>query len=219
MGALYENGIEALRIFKKNRHNIVFLDINIPGVSGLEVAREIIEFASEELQKVLSFVVFLTSCNKYMAEVYDIYDYDYLTNPLNYYKVKNIIESIYYINKKYSYVHTPKLKIKFNSDIYLIDINDIQFITREGRETIINTVWQEEIRTSETMEKLEKQLLGYSYFMRTHKSFIVNMSKVVSIRKSSKKVFTIYFRNTNKSALMTQYLITRRKLPGLSPSK
>lgn len=196
------DGIEAIDLYRNIGHNVIFLDIKITSLSGLEVAKYVSDYKSSKINLSSPFIIFATGYNNYMTESYELYAYDYLLKPFKFERIKHTMDRIYSIYT--DYINVSKIGIKISNDICFINPNDILFATKEGHDTVINTVWQEQIKTTETLETLEQHLSGYSHqFMRTHKGFIVNMLRVSYIQKINTKVYNVFFRNTSKLAMMT----------------
>ena len=196
-----KNGIEALEKYQEIGHNVVFLDIDMPIISGIEVARKISNYRSFKLQlRASPFIIFATGYDNYMPESNEVYAYDYILKPYNFERINHTMDRIYSLYL--DHINVSKITIKVANDICLIDVNDIIFITKEGHDTVIITVGRE-MKNHEPLETIEKQLLGYSQFMRTHKGFIVNMLRVSTIKKINKKVYNVIFKDTDKIAMMT----------------
>lgn len=78
--ALAANGIEALRLIREHAPDIVFLDIRMPGLSGLEVAAEIADTLAEG--EPVPHIVFVTAYNEYALRAFDYAAVDYLLKPV-----------------------------------------------------------------------------------------------------------------------------------------
>lgn len=140
-----------------------------------------------------------------MPEAFEVYAFDYLLKP---YKMERLIQTITRIQKlveiremskfkRGSEIATPmciqhKVAVKIERYLSLIDNSRITYINREKRKTIIHTVDGKKIVTNETLETLEKRI-GAANFMRTHRSYIVNLDKVVEIQPWSRNNYLIIF--------------------------
>lgn len=95
-----------------------------------------------------------------------------------------------------------KLLIKGKDHTCLLDVEDILFIERVDGSTNIVTVSGEQFRTSASLSDLEAKLDSES-FMRCHKSYIVNLSRITRIEPYGRWTYVAKFRNCELSALMT----------------
>lgn len=95
-----------------------------------------------------------------------------------------------------------KLLIKGKDHTCLLDVEDILFIERMDGSTNIVTVSGEQFRTSASLSDLETKLDSES-FMRCHKSYIVNLSRITRIEPYGRWTYVAKFRNCELSALMT----------------
>lgn len=148
--------------------DLIFLDILMPEINGMEVAKQI------RKSKTKSKIVFVTVTKNYVFEAYDVEAYHYLMKPVNQDKLKNIItRAVKDIqtdeNKEYLVLSTGKNKRK-------ILLKDILYIESYGR-TIVFHCNKEEITEYRKIGELENNLSDKNFF-RIHKSFIVNLEHI-----------------------------------------
>ena len=176
----FESGEEALleEVILKGI-DIFFLDIQMNGLNGMDVARRIREFDNNVE------IIFTTSVLDYVCEGYEVNAYRYMLKPIEYNIFKNnmgkCIENI--IKKKNDF-----LTINDKSKLIKIKFDDILYIETSKRQLIIHTINGHEI-IKMSMRKLEK-LLNKDFF-RCHNSFIVNLEKINKIDVSD-----IYINNS-----------------------
>ena len=152
-----------------NNIDLLFLDIQMNGLNGMDVARRIREFDNNVE------IIFTTSVLDYVCEGYEVNAYRYMLKPIEYNIFKNnmgkCIENI--IKKKNDF-----LTINDKSKLIKIKFDDILYIETSKRQLIIHTINGHEI-IKMSMRKLEK-LLNKDFF-RCHNSFIVNLEKINKI--------------------------------------
>ena len=162
-----------------NNIDLLFLDIQMNGLNGMDVARRIREFDNNVE------IIFTTSVLDYVCEGYEVNAYRYMLKPIEYNIFKNnmgkCIENI--IKKKNDF-----LTINDKSKLIKIKFDDILYIETSKRQLIIHTINGHEI-IKMSMRKLEK-LLNKDFF-RCHNSFIVNLEKINKIDVSD-----IYINNS-----------------------
>jgi DNA-binding LytR/AlgR family response regulator len=173
--AAYENGDRFLRDFETKKTGdlkIAFLDIYMPGTDGVNVARKIRQ-TDEDL-----IIIFTTTSINHGLEGYSVNAFQYLVKPIHYPEVEKILgrcmarfaDSLRFIE-----VLSDRLSIK----IYLKDITYIEVFNTT---LLIHTV-SETIKSYLPISEMEKQLEGGT-FLRTHRSFIVNMRYIHDIAEN-----------------------------------
>jgi two-component system LytT family response regulator len=172
-------------------------------MDGVEAANEIMDINP------LTIFVFTTAFNEYMSEAFDLYAFDYITKPLDESRVINTLKRITMLHKrktkglsdtKVSY-HDNKILLQCNEGLAVVYQDEIIFISREDRKTVFYTV-NGQYTTCEPLQEIERKLNG-DLFLRTHRSYIVNVAMVSRIIRWTKKTYTILFRQTAKEALLT----------------
>ena len=177
---------EALDLLQKVNIDLIFLDIHLPNVSG-------VEFISS-LDKKPMFI-FTTAYSEYAIEAFDLNAVDYLLKPISFkrfLKAANKAYQIYTLSRK-----TKRDEMSENSDSeqdfimvkadyksVKIQLNQILFI--EGLKDYVKIYIQDEDKPVITLNSLKKMTenLPPSHFLRVHKSFIVNTNKIKSVTKN-----------------------------------
>ncbi|EPR11973.1 LytR/AlgR family response regulator transcription factor [Ruminiclostridium papyrosolvens] len=200
-----ESGETGLGLVETLSPNIVFLDIEMPGMGGIECAKRITDIAPK------TFIIFATAHENYMPEAFEVYASDYLIKPFKIDRILTTLQHIkeIFINKESVVVHTSqitkdslsKLIIKSKEGISFIDCKDIIFIERENRYTLIHTL-TENVTTSEGLSEIEERL-DKALFFRSHKSYIINLSMIYKIYPYGRWTYTVKFKGTEKDALLT----------------
>lgn len=200
-----ESGETGLSLAETLLPNIVFLDIEMPGMSGIECAKKIIDIAPK------TFIIFVTAHENYMSEAFELYASDYLIKPFKIDRILTTLKRIkdIYLNKDasilkktpYNNENLAKLIIKNKESTSFIDCKDILFIERENRSTIIHTI-DERLVSSESLSEIEERL-DKSLFFRSHKSYIINLSMISKIYPYGRWTYTVKLKNTDKDALLT----------------
>ncbi|MBR4982673.1 MAG: response regulator transcription factor [Lachnospiraceae bacterium] len=194
---------EAITDFNKFYPDVVFVDIDLKGESGLECAK-----VMTQLNPKLK-VIFATAHSEYMANAFEIYAFDYLVKPFDVERInrtlkrikEHTLESDNAENVIQSEKHGDKLMIKGKEQIAFIDKEDIIFIERKESSTIIVTK-DEVYKTSVSLGSLEEKLDSKD-FMRSHKSYIINLHRITKIEPYGRWTYVVKFKGTSESALMT----------------
>jgi len=177
----FDNPIDASEFLSNNQADLIFVDIQMPDLSGIEFTRLI-----EKGPK----VVFTTAYEKYAIEGYKLDVVDYLLKPFSY---EEFLAAVHKAQKLISLERKALQKVEANEDflflksdykIRRINFNDILYI--EGLKDYVKVYIQNAVRpilSLSTMKLIESKLPA-SKFMRVHRSFIVNLEKIDTIERS-----------------------------------
>ena len=189
---LYEiaDGKKALKLLKENSVDLLFLDIQIPGVSGIEIARIL------NKQKNSSYIIFTTAYDEYAVEAFQLSAVDYLLKPISDQRLKESLERAkkeintnHNFNQKldnlFANLNNSKQKECLNKiavmekDYYLmLNFEDIYYFSTKDKK-----VWahchKKSYMTSFQLKELEKMLP--EQFFRIHKSYIVNLKHIKAV--------------------------------------
>lgn len=188
-----DNGHDGLRLIDTLKPDLVFLDIDIPGMNGIEVAKKIKEsnglFLNDGKQNV--YIIFTTGYEEYAIEAFELYAFDYIVKPYRISRLKSSLERL----ERTINPEKAKLKVKDGCVITMIDYSDIVYIAREGRRNYIYTT-HGKYKTDDTLDYLEVTV-GKDFY-RVHRSYIINanmLKEIRSIPNSKSKELT--FHNSN----------------------
>ncbi|AQS93948.1 DNA-binding response regulator [Polaribacter sp. BM10] len=175
--ATCKNAMEAFQVSNTQNIDIFFLDINMPDISGLSVAKSI-------NQK--SKIIFTTAYREYAVDGFDLQAVDYLLKPISFDRFLQAINKLFNQNSKVSseisseenlvkndfiFVRSDRkmLKINFDELLYVESLSD--YIKLHLKDKVITT--------RETISNIETKLPAKN-FLRIHRSFIVNLKKATS---------------------------------------
>lgn len=175
---------ETLTLVETFKPDIVFLDIHLQDINGLLLARKIKE------NKTSPYIVFVTAYDKYAIEGFEINAADYILKPFSEERLKISIDRIKnWLNKKdgnkvsesdtNQEISLNKLCVEKNNRMKLIDIQEILFIEAQNNNIIVHAR-NETYACNSTLRELEEKFKK-SNFVRTHKSFVVNINYINEI--------------------------------------
>ena len=165
---VFYSGDILLDYLKREKINILFLDIELPGKDGVMVGKYIREVLEEEN----IFLVYISSKENYALQLFQNRPFDFLVKPIEQAKIYHVLDNICRISGK----NSAEFKFQVQNSTYCILYKDILYFQSAGRK--INIVMKREVRTfygklNEIEEKLPENL-----FLRIHKSYLVNKSYV-----------------------------------------
>jgi len=178
----FDNPLDAMDFLSDNPVDLIFLDIHMPDLSGIEFTRLL-----ENRPK----IVFTTAYEKYALEGFKLEAVDYLLKPFSYeefLKAAKKAEKLIRLEKASEHeeieANSEFLFLKSEYKIRRINFNEILYI--EGLKDYVKVYLQNEtkpILSLNSLKSLETKL-PESKFMRVHRSFIVNLDKIETIERS-----------------------------------
>ena len=144
-------------------YDLYILDIEMPGMNGLKLAKSIREKDSRAL------FVFLTSYTRYMKDVFDVVTFDFIERPISDEKPLQILErAATYLN-----ITSQHFSFGYRASRYSLKYDRILYIEKKGRQALIHT-FEDVYKTNMTLEEIWKQLNPKS-FVHIHSSYIINL--------------------------------------------
>ncbi len=177
---------EALDILQKTSIDLIFLDIHLPNVSGVEFISSL---------DVKPMFIFTTAYSEYAIEAFDLNAVDYLLKPIPFKRFLKAANKAYQIftsnrkGKKEEMVENTESEHDFimvKSDYKSVKIQLSQILYIEGLKDYVKIYVQNEDKPTITLNSLKKMAdsLPSSHFLRVHKSFIINTNKIKSVTKN-----------------------------------
>ncbi|MBN4081660.1 response regulator transcription factor [bacterium AH-315-C07] len=169
------DAIVALDILQKEQVDLIFLDVEMPELSGMNMLKSL---------TTKPLVIIVTSHKSFAAEAYDYDVLDYIVKPVDYGRFFKAVEKAQKAsNGKTGSLDSNYLFVKSNFKSVRIDINKIMFVEAMGNYVQIYTVDEETPQTvHSTMKKIEEKL-PQNDFVRVHKSHIVRIDKIEFIQE------------------------------------
>jgi DNA-binding LytR/AlgR family response regulator len=166
MSKEFDSPVEAINYIKNNNVDLVFLDIVMPGLSGLELLETVRDMPQ----------VILTSCRKDFAlEAFEHHVTDYLVKPITYQRFLKSVVKAQEVYSKEMQVLADSIYIKSGSKIIKLHLNQILFV--EGAADYVEVYTETEKHLVHTSLKVLEYKLPAN-FVRIHKSFIINLQKI-----------------------------------------
>lgn len=185
------NAFEAMEALQRGPVDLIFLDIQMPGMLGTQFLQTLTE---------KPMVIFVTAYSNYAVESYDLDVVDYLMKPVSFERfAKAVYKALDVKQKKMAVAATATAPVMANDApefffvnveyaLVKITVRDITHI--EGMKDYVKiflTGAKKPVLTKSTLKGIEEKLPTQG-FMRVHKSFIVNLNKIESIRNREIKI-------------------------------
>ena len=176
----FRSGEELIEAAEKERFTLYLLDIIMPGISGMSVAKEIRGFDKT------ADIVFLTSSPGFAYESYGVGALEYLLKPINTKLLYPLLDRIYIkeINPQDGF------NIKIGSALVRIPFSQLVYVEVNGKHLYFNLADGDVKETAGTLKDYEGMLLSRPEFAHTHRSYIVNMMQIEEISPSGVTTFT-----------------------------
>jgi two-component system LytT family response regulator len=184
-----QNLPEGVKSIHKHNPDIVFLDIEMPGHSGLEL----LDFFNES--DVNFSIIFTTAYNQYAIKAFKLSAIDYILKPLD---SESIVAAVgrYELNREKTINFlalkenlsaqgsAKKLAIHTVSSILFVELKEICFMKADGAYTQIYSRDGNKLISSRSLKYFEQTLTDFPNFIRCHKSFMVNTDEIIEYVKT-----------------------------------
>ena len=171
---IYTSSEDFLQILKKNnKYDVAFLDIEMPGVNGLDLGKSIKATYPD------TYIVFITSYSQYSIEAFDCEAFHYLLKPLNKTKADDVISKIVRKYQEHNKFHIIKIK----TQTIRIPIKDIYYIEC-CRKHIIYYLKDISYENVGSISAVYDELKEYG-FCQIHQGYIVNMDRIQQFEKNA----------------------------------
>lgn len=174
----FSSSNELLDAFAKTKYTLVFLDIEMPGMDGLSLSRQIRNRYPDDV-----YIIFVTSYPSYMHDSFEVQPYQYLLKPVTYEVIDRTMTSLisHFQNRS-----NTRVVVDMYNEKQLIDLEDILYIcTSEGQKQYLDYVFHDDrICCRGTLSALEPSLSEFGFIM-TNRSSLVNTRHILSFDDQS----------------------------------
>jgi len=177
----FDDAISGGKFLQQNSIDLLFIDINMPDITGLDLVRSLEE---------KPMIIFTTAHKKFAIDGFELDAIDYLLKPISFdrfSKAVNKATEFFEYRKKSAIEETESLFVYSEYRMIKIPLTDIEYIESLEDYIRINLVTGKPIMTLMTMKKVLEKLPG-SKFSRIHRSYIVAAGKVKSIQNRKAKL-------------------------------
>ena len=220
-----KEGRQALEICRKNQVDIIFLDVDIPGIDGLALAQILTQQCP---------VIFVSSHKEYALDAFELNAVDYLLKPFDadrFYrafnkaraklqtdrdnKVQDMVSLVQHLMAKQEKTYKNRLVIKDPGHIRLIDVDQVNYITGAGNYADVHMFEGKHYLHRETLSALEKQL-DPNEFLRIHRSTIIRSSSVSELYPNDNGDYTVIIKTGEQLTLSRRNKNKLEQLIGLA---
>lgn len=164
----YNHGDALLAKHRTARYDVIFLDIVMPLLSGMDAAKEL-----RLLDKSVK-IIFLTSSPEFALSSYSVRALDYLIKPLSYDKMQQVLEECVALLFK----EPDSLTLKTPGGYRRIYLHDIEYLEAQNKKVLFHLSNSECLEVFQPLHTFEKELPDTKGFFKCHRSYLVNLKNV-----------------------------------------
>ena len=215
------NGLEAVELIRKLEPELVFLDVNMPGLDGLGVVRRL-----RELEVELPHFIFVTAYDQYAVEAFRLEAMDYLLKPVERGRLAETIERARRVIQDRKAAEPPavaknphgnppgsaprtKLLVRATNRNFIVDANDVIYATIDDGLITLVTTTLEGHSNYRTVEDLQANL-DRDLFWRVHRSYLVNINRIKEVVPWFKSSYQLRMDDRKHTEIPVSRVQTRR---------
>lgn len=169
--ATFRDPLKAIDWLRREKVDLVFLDINMPGISGMQLAQSL---------SPAPLIIFTTTYSHYAADSYNVGAVDYLLKPIIFERFLTAInKAVKAISRNNSPEDEATVYLKSGPQTYPVKLSDILYLEKDGNYMTVHLVGKR-ILIRENMSGVSG-LVPESDFIRVHKSYVVAIKRVTII--------------------------------------
>ncbi|SKB70505.1 two component transcriptional regulator, LytTR family [Salegentibacter holothuriorum] len=202
-----KNGTEAKEQINRLNPDIIFLDIEMPGLTGFELL--------EELDHI-PLVIFCTAFDEYALQAFETHSIDYLVKPVRLERLEKTIEKLDMFQGNHSSrklleaikeMATEKdtkmmtsITVRKGEKLFFVKLEDVHYFEADAKYCSVHTETETHL-TELSLSQLQMKLPPY--FLRVHRSFIINTNYAENVQKYFKSRYVITLSNRNKTKIIS----------------
>lgn len=202
------NGLEALELIELHKPDLIFLDIQMPGLDGFELIKKL---------KFLPIIIFTTAFDQFALKAFETNAIDYLVKPIEAERLDLTIRKLQWFKKDNQEEHIrnflqfaetlkpqkeiTSLSVKIGDKILLIRLSEIVFFEADEKYVTINTCEKGSYITELSLKTLEEKLPAN--FIRVQRAFIVNKNYVIELNKQFGGKYVIVMNNKDRTRIVS----------------
>ncbi|MFB3814011.1 MAG: LytR/AlgR family response regulator transcription factor [Terriglobales bacterium] len=214
------NGVEAVHLIKEHTPDLVFLDVQMPGLDGFGVIKKLLD-----KRVPLPQIIFATAFDQYAVRAFEVNAVDYVLKPFDKKRVlqavqkarervhsstpENKIDTLVKMLEAQRPQQTSKILIKSTGRLFLVDQKDICFASIEDGVITVVTPTMEGQSNCRTLEEL-LAALDPNLFWRAHRSYLVNINRIKEVVPWFKSSYQLRMGDKNQTEVPVSRAQTKR---------
>jgi two-component system response regulator LytT len=205
------NGMEAVKLIDQLEPDVVFLDVQMPGLDGLGVIEQVREKGGP-----LPHFILTTAFDQYAVEAFRLHALDYLLKPVekdrlaeSVARARRALEEKEQEQERIAPQQRTKLLVRSNNRNLIVDAQDLIYATIDDGTITMVTAQFEGQSNYRTIEELQSNL-DPDLFWRVHRSFLVNINKIREVIPWFKSSFQLKMDDKKQTEIPVSRIQTRR---------
>ncbi|MGL5355216.1 MAG: LytR/AlgR family response regulator transcription factor [Cetobacterium sp.] len=189
----FENPIDALKFIEGNNVDVIFLDINMPQLDGMTLGK-IIHRVNSKIK-----LVFISAYKDFAVDAFEIKAFDYILKPYSEDRITSVLEAL---NEEISKndisskdLSIKKITVNLDSKMVVLSTKNILYIEADEKESHIFT--EEAMYSSKLKISQLEKILDETTFFRCHRSYIINIDKIVEVEPWFNGTYILKVLNSN----------------------
>lgn len=216
-----KNGLEAVALIKEHSPDVVFLDVQMPGLNGFGVIKKLMD---RKLK--VPHIVFATAYDNYAVQAFEVSAIDYVLKPFDRGRIAKALQRV----RKRMEAHTSpvekleslvselggtsrsigmKLLLRAHQRLFLVDAEDVVYASIEDGVITIFTRDLEGVSNYRTIEELQAALSA-DQFWRAHRSYLVNINHIKEVVPWFKSSYVLRMGDKKQSEVPVSRAQTKR---------
>ena len=172
-----DNAVDALALAREA--DVVFLDVQMPGLSGVEAAALVRDRSDPPA------IVFVTAHAEYAVDAFAVEAFDYLLKPVDPDRLARVLERLQERTAENA-LPVEKIAVVAGNSTELLDYDEVHYVQADGDYSRVHTYDRSYLCTT-SLGDLEEKLPG-ARFPRVHRSHLVNLAKVAGVRRADDRL-------------------------------
>lgn len=205
----FESGKKLLDSLSLKDAEVVFVDINMPGMTGIEVA--------EKLVGSHKYIVFVTAYDEYAIKAFELNAIDYLLKPISESRLIACLnriedemtddydEKLEILLQQFNQKPVEKISIHYDGKILPIEVDQIFFIKAENKGVVLYTETGVYV-TTHKLKDLEVKLFDTELF-RCHRSYIINLKNIEHIEPWFNRTYNVSFKGIDEKVPISRHYV------------
>lgn len=171
---VFDNGLSALSWLKDNETDLIFLDIEMPDLSGIDLVKSVDN---------LPQIIFITGHTKYALEAFEHQVTDFVPKPVQLPRLIKAVERANELNSNVKKESQDEIFVRVDGRFVRLNLNDILYIESLGDYvTFVSDVKKYIVHS--TLKNIDDKIINEN-FLKVHRSYVINLTKVVDIEENN----------------------------------
>ncbi|GBF50884.1 response regulator [Leptospira ryugenii] len=212
LAGIAEDGNKAIDLLKEKQFDLVFIDINLPAITGIDI----IKLAKQDGT---SFI-FTTAYSEYAVEAFNLEAVDYLLKPFSFDRFRKSVEKFLKMIKEKGNAspenpQSGRLHIQSESATHILNLSEIHYVSSHNKSSVIHTE-NKDYETPKLLKEIEEKLPSET-FVRIHKGYLVNKLFIANLRYDKGGAYLLQLKNLDETVLPVgrSYALALKEMLGL----